>query len=214
MFGAPGVGKGTQASLMKQRHGLAHISTGDALREALAEGSEVGLAAKSYMDRGELVPDDVIIRIARERIEESPECGFVLDGFPRTIPQAQALDALLTEMGKPLDLVVDLVVPDDEIVRRLSGRTICSVCGEPYHVLTKKPSVEGICDLCGGELVARDDDEPEAVRNRLRVYREKTLPLVEYYRRRGILRQVDASGSVEDTFARVDEALGERARKT
>ena len=217
LFGAPGVGKGTQAALMRQRYGVAHISTGDALREAVAEGSEIGLAAKAYMDRGELVPDDVIIRIALDRIERAPSRGFVLDGFPRTIPQAEALDRALDEIGKPLDVVVDLSVPEEEIVRRISGRLICSKCGDPYHVLTKKPKVDGICDRCGGELISRDDDTPDAVRNRLRVYAEKTLPLIEYYRKRGVLEQVDANGTVEESFARVErvlhETLGDCVRK-
>ena len=214
LFGAPGVGKGTQAILMGQRYGVAHISTGDALREAIANGSKVGLAAKAYMDKGELVPDDVIIDIARERIEEAPSQGFVLDGFPRTIPQADALAVVLGEMGKPLDMVIDLVVPEEQIVRRLSGRSICSKCGEPYHVDGKKPKVEGICDRCGGELVIRDDDAPEAVRNRLRVYNEKTHPLEQYYRASGLLREVDASGTIEETFAGVEAILDKRVQRT
>ena len=213
LFGAPGVGKGTQASLMEQRYGIAHISTGDSLREAITRGTDIGLAAKSYMDKGELVPDDVIIQIALERIEHAPSRGFVLDGFPRTIPQAEALDKALDEVGKPVELVIDLAVPEETIVRRLSGRRICSKCGEPYHVETKKPKAEGICNLCGGELIGRDDDAPDAVRNRLRVYVEKTLPLVEYYRASGLLQRVDAAGSVEETFARVEKVLGGRVKK-
>ncbi len=212
LFGAPGVGKGTQASLMKDQYGVAHISTGDALRESVAKGTEIGLAAKSYMDRGELVPDDVIIKIALERINQAPDRGFVLDGFPRTIPQAEALDKALDELGKPLEMVVDLVVPESEIVKRLSGRRVCPKCGEPYHIDSKKSAVEGICDKCGGELIRRDDDAPEAVLNRLKVYRSETHPLVEYYRNKGILHQVDASGSVQETFDKVEQLLNEQAR--
>lgn len=209
MFGPPGSGKGTQASRLADKTGAAHISTGDALREAVANKTEVGLKAKGYMDKGELVPDDVVIAIARDRLSRAGGAGFILDGFPRTVAQAEALDPALAEIGKPLEHVVNLRVDEEEIVKRLSGRRVCEGCGEPYHVETKVSSAKDACDKCGGKLVQRDDDKPEAIRNRLRVYKAQTEPVLGYYERTGLLRNVDAVGGIEDIANRILGALGQ-----
>ena len=206
IFGPPGAGKGTQASRLSEKCSAAHIATGDALREAVAMGTEVGRLAKGYMDRGELVPDDVVTRIAADRISRETD-GFILDGFPRTIPQAESLNAALKEIGRPLDAVVNLKVDREELVRRLSARWICTKCGETYHSESKKPRIEGKCDACDTKLVQREDDRPESVRRRLEVYEEKTAPVLRYYEDRGLLRNVEAEGTVEQVFARVKAAL-------
>jgi adenylate kinase len=208
LFGAPGAGKGTQASQLVDKFGAAHISTGDALRQAVADKTEVGLLAKGYMDRGELVPDDVVIAIAKARLADTGEAGFVLDGFPRTINQAEALDIALAEVGKPLQFVVNLSVAEDLLIARLSGRWVCPDCKEPYHQVGKPPKVAGICDKCNGKLMQRDDDKLEAIQNRLRVYNAQTQPVLEYYSSRGVLRNVDAVGNIDEVFARVCEAIG------
>ena len=208
LFGPPGSGKGTQASLLKEKFGAAHISTGDTLREAVANKTETGLKAKGYMDKGELVPDAVVIAIAKEKLASVGEKGFILDGFPRTIAQAEALDAALVELGKPLDAVVNLKVDDEELVRRLSGRRVCPGCGEPYHTDSKPSSVEGKCDKCGGDLMHRADDQPEAIRNRLQVYNNQTAPVLGYYENKGVLKNVEAVGGIEEILGRVVEALG------
>jgi len=207
LFGPPGVGKGTQAVLIKDAEGIAHISTGDALRKAVAEGTETGLKAKGYMDRGELVPDDVVIAIARDAVACEGQKGFILDGFPRTVAQAEALDKALAEMGIPLRAVINLQAPEDELVRRLSGRRVCAQCGANYHIESKPPAVAGKCDACGGDVVQREDDKPEAIRNRLGVYQEKTAPVIGYYAGRSVLRNVDASGPVDAVFERVQSVL-------
>lgn len=207
LFGAPGSGKGTQASLLKEKYGLAHISTGDILREAVANKTEVGLKAKGYMDRGELVPDDVVIAIAIEKLQSLGDQGFVFDGFPRTIAQAEAFDAALAGLGKPLDAVVNLKVDEDELVRRLSGRRVCPNCGEPYHVDSKPPKVDGVCDKCGSKLLHRADDQPEAIRNRLEVYRDQTEPVLGYYEKKGVLKNVEAAGGIDEITDRVVKAL-------
>lgn len=208
LFGPPGSGKGTQASLLKEKYGLAHIATGDILREAVANKTEVGLKAKSYMDRGELVPDDVVIAIVKDKLQSIGEVGFILDGFPRTIAQAEALDRALVELGKPLDAVVNLQVDEEELVRRLSGRRVCPSCGEPYHLESKPPKVDEVCDKCGTALLQREDDKPEAIRNRLRVYREQTEPVLGYYASRGILKNIDAVGEIEQIASRIVDAVG------
>lgn len=208
LFGPPGSGKGTQASLLKERFGAAHISTGDTLREAVANQTEVGLKAKGFMEKGELVPDEVVIAIAKEKLASVGDQGFILDGFPRTIAQAEALDVALEEIGKPLDAVVNLKVDDEELVRRLSGRRVCPGCGEPYHVDTKKPAVEGKCDKCGGDLVHRADDQAEAIRNRLQVYNNQTAPVLGYYESKGILKNIDAVGEISEIGNKVAEAIG------
>jgi adenylate kinase len=209
LFGPPGSGKGTQASLLAKQTGAAHISTGDALREAVANRTDVGLKAKSYMDKGELVPDDVVIAIARDRLSRAGDAGFILDGFPRTVAQAQALDAALAEIVKPLNHVVNLRVDEDEIVKRLAGRRVCEGCGEPYHVDTKISSKGDACEKCGGKLVQRDDDKAEAIRNRLQVYKAQTEPVLGYYERTGLLRNVDAVGDIGDIANRILEAIGQ-----
>jgi len=208
LFGPPGSGKGTQASLLKEKYGVAHISTGDILREAVANKTEVGLKAKSYMDKGELVPDDVVIAIAKDKLASIGDTGFVLDGFPRTIAQAEALDTALEDVEKPLDMVINLQVDKDELVRRLSGRRVCPKCGEPYHVESKKPSVEGVCDKCGTTLIHRDDDKPEAVLNRLNVYENQTAPVLQYYDGKGILKNINATGGISQISDKISEALG------
>ncbi len=207
LFGPPGAGKGTQASLLSEKSGAGHISTGDALREAVANQTEVGLKAKSYMDKGELVPDEVVIAIAKDKLASTGDAGYILDGFPRTVAQAEALDKALEELGKPLEAVVNLQVDDDELVRRLSGRRVCPNCGEPYHLESKAPKVEGKCDVCGTDLVHRSDDQPEAIRNRLKVYSEKTSPVLGYYENRGILRNIPAVGSIQDIYGRIIQAV-------
>jgi adenylate kinase len=207
LFGPPGSGKGTQASILKEKFGMAHISTGDALREAVANRTEVGLKAKSYMDKGELVPDEVVIAIAKDRLASAGDAGFILDGFPRTIAQAEALDAALDEIGKPLDAVVNLQVDEEELIRRLSGRRVCPGCGEPYHIDSKPSAVEGRCDKCGGELMHRDDDKPEAIRNRLGVYNNQTAPVLGYYDGRGLLRNIEAVGAIAEVSDRIVQAI-------
>jgi len=207
LFGPPGAGKGTQAGLLSEKFNAAHISTGDILREAVAKGTEVGLKAKGYMDRGELVPDHVVIEIAKQKLAEVGKSGFILDGFPRTVPQAEALDKALEELNLPIDAVVSLDVPEEELVRRLSSRRVCAGCSKPAMVGAISTDTESICSACGGELVQRADDKPEAVRNRLRVYQEQTAPVMNYYRDRGLLVQVDATGTVEDVRDRVVDVL-------
>jgi adenylate kinase len=208
LFGPPGSGKGTQASLLKEKYGLAHISTGDILREAVANKTEVGLKAKSYMDKGELVPDDVVIAIAKDKLASIGDTGFVLDGFPRTIAQAEALDVALEDVKQPLDMVMNLLVGRDELVRRLSGRRVCPGCGEPYHVDSKPPSADGVCDKCATALMHRDDDKSEAVLNRLSVYENQTAPVLQYYSGKGILKNINATGGIDQIFDRISGALG------
>ena len=196
MLGAPGAGKGTQAEILSERLSIPTISTGNIIREALKSGTEMGVRAKSYMDEGKLVPDEVVIGIIRERLAKD-DCknGFILDGFPRTIPQAEALD----NMGAAIDRVIDLEVPDEKIVERMSGRRVCESCGASYHTLFKKPAVDGKCDKCGGTLIQRKDDHPDTVKERLRVYHEQTEPLKAYYQKQGKLAVVEGQEAVEDT---------------
>jgi len=209
LFGPPGAGKGTQAKKLKARFGIPQISTGDILREARRKGTELGRKAAEYMDRGELVPDEIILGLVRERLSQM-DCrdGFVLDGFPRTIPQAEGLERILEEMGKPLDKVVSLAVPDEVIVERLSARRICERCGQEYNLKTRPPNKDQVCDLCGGKLIQRPDDVPDTIRERLRVYREKTEPLRNFYLKRGLWVEVDGVGDVEEVFERIGRALG------
>ena len=204
LLGAPGAGKGTQAEIICQEKNIPTISTGNMLREALKNGTEMGLKAKTYMESGALVPDDIIIGIIKDRVAES-DCanGFILDGFPRTIPQAEALDA----MGVEIDAVLDIEVADEDIVTRMSGRRVCEKCGSSYHLLYKQPQVEGKCDNCGGTLVQRKDDHPDTVKDRLNVYHEQTEPLKEYYSKQGKLLVVHGQEEVEDTTRLVREAL-------
>lgn len=211
LIGPPGAGKGTLAVRMKEKYGVAHISTGDMLRDNVKRDTELGKEAKRYMEAGKLVPDDVIIRMMAQRLKE-PDCneGFLLDGFPRTVPQAEALDDLLDVMGLTLDAVILFSIGDEEVVTRLSGRRVCKECGAIYHISFHPPLREGTCDLCGGEVVQREDDKEQVVRNRLEVYRQQTAPLVEFYRAKGLLFEVDASRSSEEVLASIETRLGVR----
>ncbi len=204
LLGAPGAGKGTQAEIISEKYNIPTISTGNIIRAALKNGTEMGLKAKSYIDAGNLVPDDVVIGIIKERLRESDcENGYILDGFPRTIPQAEALDSL----GFEIDAALSIEVADDEIVKRMSGRRICEKCGASYHTEYKKPTSENACDLCGGALVIRKDDEADTVKNRLKVYHEQTEPLKDYYKACGKLLCVEGQDEVKDTTKLVLAAL-------
>lgn len=205
LFGPPGAGKGTQAEAIAERESIPTISTGNIIREALKSGSELGLQLKQYMSDGGLVPDEVVIGIIKERIEKA-DCknGFILDGFPRTIPQAEALD----KMGIKIDKVLEINVSDDIIIKRMSGRRVCEVCGASYHLINKKPQKEGICDKCNGTLVQREDDHPDTVKNRLKVYREQTKPLEAYYSKQGKLAVIQGDNkSIKETVELVLNAL-------
>lgn len=208
LVGAPGAGKGTQAKALAQHYGIPHISTGDIFRASQAAKTELGLRAQHYMDAGELVPDEVTVGIMRERLAEpDTEPGFILDGFPRTLPQAESLSTMLAELGTPLDVVLELQVEDDEVVRRLSGRRTCRDCGHIWHIDFDPPASADICDLCGGELFQRDDDMPETILRRLEVYVEQTEPLVGFYTSAGLLRSVCASGPVDEITKVAIDAL-------
>jgi adenylate kinase len=203
-LGAPGAGKGTQAEIIAGKLNIPTISTGNIIREALANGTEMGLKAKSFIEAGKLVPDDVVIGIIKERLaDEDCNGGFILDGFPRTIPQAEALD----NMGIIIDKVVDIDVPDENIVNRMSGRRVCKACGSSYHIENKKPKVEGVCDACGGELQIRKDDAPETVLDRLNVYHEQTEPLKDYYAKCGNLRSVEGTAPIKEITASILKVL-------
>ena len=205
LLGAPGAGKGTQAEILSAKLGIPTISTGNILRAAIKEGTSIGLEAKSYMDAGKLVPDSVIIGIVAQRLEQ-PDCarGFILDGVPRTIGQAQALD----QAGVTFDHVVSIEISDGEIEERMTGRRVCQSCGAPYHVKAKPPKAEGVCDTCGGPLVQRADDKPETVKDRLATYHKETEPLKGFYETRGVLKLVENKGSIEATNQAIMEALG------
>ncbi len=206
LLGAPGAGKGTQAEVISEKYNIPTISTGNIIRAALKNGTEMGLKAKAYTEQGKLVPDDVVIGIIRERLAESDcEGGFILDGFPRTIPQAKALD----DMGIAIDAALSIEVADSEIVKRMSGRRVCEKCGASYHTEYKKPAVEGVCNVCEGKLVIRKDDEPETVLNRLNIYHEQTEPLKDYYKKQNKLLIVEGQDEVKDTTALVLKALSE-----
>lgn len=209
MLGAPGAGKGTQAKQIAGKYGLPHISTGDIFRANIKNGTELGKEAKKYMDQGLLVPDELTVRLLLDRVsQEDCKNGYVLDGFPRTIPQANVLDEALEKLGDQIDYAIDVDVPDENIVRRMSGRRACLSCGATYHVAYAPPQKEGICDTCGSELVLRDDDKPETVQNRLHVYHEQTQPLIDFYARKGVLRTVDGTQAVEDVFEAICKILG------
>ena len=200
LFGPPGSGKGTQAKLLAERYGVPHISTGDILRGNLNNETKLGLEAKTYMDKGELVPDDVLIGLIKDRLSES-DCasGFLLDGYPRTLPQAETLSKILSELGKNLDVVLNIDVPDEELLKRLAGRRMC-VCGASYHILFNKPKQEGICDLCGSKLYQRDDDKEEAILNRLDVYKNQTRPLIDHYTQAGVMLTINGAADIEVVF--------------
>jgi adenylate kinase len=209
MLGAPGAGKGTQAKQIAGKYNIPHISTGDIFRANIKNGTDLGKKAKEYMDQGLLVPDELTCDLVMDRISHD-DCknGFVLDGFPRTIPQAEALDEALKKIGQSMDFAINVDVPDSHIVNRMSGRRACLGCGATYHVVAIPPKKEGICDICGAELVLRDDDKPETVQKRLDVYHEQTQPLIDYYKKAGILKSVDGTQPMEDVFAEIVKILG------
>ena len=209
MLGAPGAGKGTQAKMIAERYKIPHISTGDIFRAKIKNNTELGLEAKKYMDQGLLVPDELTVKILLDRVaKEDCADGYVLDGFPRTIPQAQVLEDALARQGEKIDYAVNVDVPDENIVRRMSGRRACLKCGATYHVEHIPPKAEGICDTCGSELVLRDDDRPETVQNRLKVYHDQTQPLIDFYTARGVLKTVDGTADMQDVFSAITEILG------
>ena len=209
MLGAPGAGKGTQAKMIADKYGIPHISTGDIFRANIKEGTPLGKEAKGYMDKGQLVPDELTVRILLDRVA-SDDCnnGYVLDGFPRTIPQAEVLDSELTKLGDKVDFAINVDVPDENIVKRMGGRRACVTCGATYHIEHVPPKMEGICDKCGSELILRDDDKPETVQKRLSVYHEQTQPLIDYYSNKGILKTVDGTVDMMDVFAAITDILG------
>lgn len=209
MLGAPGAGKGTQAKQIADKYSIPHISTGDIFRANIKNGTELGNKAKTYMDQGLLVPDELVVELVVDRIQQD-DCknGFVLDGFPRTIPQAEALDAALEKINEKMDYAIDVDVPDENIVKRMSGRRACLNCGATYHIVSIPTKVEGICDRCGNAVVLRDDDQPETVKKRLEVYHEQTQPLIDYYKKQDILRTVDGVQPMETVFGTIVEILG------
>jgi len=214
LLGPPGVGKGTQAVRLATAYGVPHISTGDMFRAAVAQGSPAGLAAKRYLDAGELVPDAVVTDMVRERLaQENGACGFVLDGFPRTRAQAEALDHILQERGEMLDAVLVLMAEEKVIVDRLSGRRLCRQCGSNYHLRYLPPRRDSVCDRCGGELYQREDDRPEAIRHRLAVYAEQTAELLDYYRAKGLLRSVRADADIESVARAIRALLAPQAER-
>jgi len=210
LLGPPGAGKGTQADRLSERFGIPHIASGDLFRENLARGTELGTLAKSFMDRGDLVPDDVTVAMVVEGLRQAPD-GFILDGFPRTIGQAEALERELEAGGTPLDVVVAFIIEEELAVKRIAGRRTCAGCQRVYNVELDPPKVEGQCDACGGRLVHRADDKEETVRRRLEVYRESTAPLLKFYSERGLLREIDADGSEDEVTARTLAALSDLA---
>jgi adenylate kinase len=209
VFGPPGAGKGTQASIIAKNYNMLHISTGDILRTAVKQGSELGILAKSYMDKGELVPDNVVIEIIRDVIKSSDSIdGYLLDGFPRTIPQAEALDRMLNSLSLKVDKVVSIEVSDGELISRIGGRRVCEKCGAMYHKVYDPPKTSDICDKCRGNLYQRDDDREDVIRKRLQVYSSQTFPLKAYYRNAGILREIDGLGTIDDVRSRISDSLG------
>ena len=209
MLGAPGAGKGTQAKKIAAKYSIPHISTGDIFRANIKNGTELGKKAKTYMDQGLLVPDELVVDLVVDRVNQE-DCvnGYVLDGFPRTIPQAEALSKALESLGQKVDYAIDVDVPDENIVHRMSGRRACVSCGATYHLEYAPAGKEGICDVCGGGLILRDDDKPETVQKRLSVYHEQTQPLIDYYTNEGILRTVDGTVDIEDVFQAIVDILG------
>jgi adenylate kinase len=208
LFGPPGAGKGTQAKFISEEFNVPHISTGDILRENVREGTALGKKAKAFMDKGELVPDVLLIDIIKERLQKpDTRKGFLLDGFPRTLPQAEALDRILDDINKNLDGVVNVDVTANELIRRLSGRRTCRTCQATYHVTSNPPKVAGICDQCGGELYQRADDTEAAIKNRIEVYKKQTQPLIDYYKKKGILIDIDGEREIDEVRSDVMKAL-------
>ncbi len=210
MLGAPGAGKGTQAKMIADQYSIPHISTGDIFRANIKNNTELGQKAKTYMDKGLLVPDELVVDLIMDRFKET-DCkdGYVLDGFPRTIPQAEALDNALSAIGEKVDFAINVEVPDENIVTRMSGRRACVGCGATYHIAYNPPKAENICDRCGKDLVLRDDDKPETVQKRLSVYHEQTQPLIQYYEKKGVMKEVDGTVDMKDVFAAITAILGE-----
>jgi len=208
LLGGPGAGKGTQAKKLIDEYQIPQISTGDMLRAALADKTELGLKAKEYMDKGALVPDEVVIGLIEERLAQG-DCkkGYILDGFPRTVKQAEALEKVLDKLGQKIDHVVSVEVDNEELVKRLSGRRTCRNCGAMFHVMFNAPRKDGVCDTCGGELYQRGDDNEETVRNRLKVYEDQTAPLIDYYVKKGLLRGVPGMGSIDDIYGRIKAVI-------
>ena len=209
MLGAPGAGKGTQAKMIADKYSIPHISTGDIFRANIKNGTELGMEAKKYMDEGKLVPDELTVRILLDRVAQD-DCknGYVLDGFPRTIPQAEVLDSELTKLGDKIDYAINVDVPDENIVNRMSGRRACVTCGATYHIVHIPPKTPGICDKCGSELILRDDDAPETVLKRLGVYHEQTQPLIDFYENKKVLKTVDGTVDSADVFKQITDILG------
>ena len=208
MLGAPGAGKGTQADKICAKYNIPHISTGDIFRANIKNNTELGQKAKSYMDQGLLVPDELVVDLVVDRVKaEDCQNGYVLDGFPRTIPQAEALDAALAKEGAKVDFAINVEVPDENIINRMSGRRACLTCGATYHIEHVPPKAEGICDTCGSELILRDDDKPETVSNRLKVYHDQTQPLIDFYTKKGVLKSVDGTVDMMDVFAAIKAIL-------
>lgn len=210
MLGAPGAGKGTQAKMIAEQYAIPHISTGDIFRSNIKNGTELGKKAKAYMDAGQLVPDELTVELVLDRIKQA-DCmkGYILDGFPRTIPQATALDAALNDRGEKIEFAINVDVPDENIVRRMSGRRACVGCGATYHVVYNPTKEEGICDVCQGELILRDDDKPETVQKRLQVYHDQTQPLIDHYEKKGVLHTVDGTMDINEVFKGIVAFLGE-----
>ena len=209
MLGAPGAGKGTQAKMIAEKYSLPHISTGDIFRANIKNGTELGMEAKSYMDKGQLVPDELTVKILLDRVAKD-DCknGYVLDGFPRTIPQAKVLEDALNKTGEKIDYAINVDVPDENIIKRMSGRRACVNCGATYHIVNVPPRKEGICDKCGSELILRDDDKEETVKNRLTVYHDQTQPLIDFYSERNVLKNVDGTLDMMDVFKAITDILG------
>lgn len=208
LMGLPGAGKGTQASEIVKKFPIPHISTGDMFRKAIKDETDLGKEAKSYMDRGELVPDEVTVGIVKERIsEDDAKKGFLLDGFPRTIDQAEALNSIMAELDRNIDAVINIEVPEEELMNRLTGRRICENCDTTYHLVFNPPKVEGICDLDGGKLYQREDDNPETVSNRLKVNVKQSKPILEYYDNKGVLKNIDGSKDIEEVTTDVIDIL-------
>ncbi len=209
MLGAPGAGKGTQAKMIADKYSVPHISTGDIFRANIKEGTELGQKAKEYMDQGLLVPDELVVNLVVDRLTwEDAKNGYVLDGFPRTIPQAEALTEALAKKGEKVDYAINIDVPDQNIIDRMGGRRACVSCGATYHIVNIPPKKEGICDVCGAELILRDDDKPETVKKRLDVYHEQTQPLIDYYQAEGVLKDVDGTVDMKDVFESIVQVLG------
>lgn len=209
LLGAPGAGKGTQAKKLIEKYGIPQISTGDLLRAAVSAGTQLGKEAKSYMDKGELVPDRVVLGMVEERLrQEDCKKGYILDGFPRNVAQAEALDKMLSTLNMSLDAALSVDVPFDDLMKRLTGRRTCKSCGQMYNVYFNPPEKEGVCDKCGGELFQRDDDKEETIKKRLEVYNSQTSPLIEYYSKKGILKSVNGTGSIDEIFNNICKVLG------